>query len=88
MKRKVDCLRDVGLIRKRWAGCFHRLCKAMSPTLDLTIVNELKVWPAYMPLDDVPFRYDVEEATRAMSKRKAVGPDDLLVDILKIGKGD
>jgi len=52
--------------------------------LDPTITDELKVWPPYSPLDDVPSRYEVEEAIRAMANRKAVGPDGLPVELLKV----
>lgn len=53
-------------------------------TLDPTIlVDEIKVFPPCMPLDDVPSRYEVEEAVRAMANRKAVGPDGLPTELLK-----
>ena len=35
-------------------------------------------------LDDGPSRYEVEEAIRAMANRKAVGPDGLPVELLKV----
>ena len=42
------------------------------------------MWPPCSPLDDVPSRYEVEEAIRAMANRKAVGPDGLPVELLKV----
>ena len=60
------------------------MLNTMSPTLDPTITDELKVWPPYSPLDDVPSRYEVEEAIRAMANRKAVGPDGLPVELQKV----
>ena len=77
-------LRDIRLIRERWVRRFHKLLNTKSPTLDPTITDELKVWPPCSPLDDVPSRYEVEEAIRAMANRKEVGPDGLPVELLKV----
>ena len=63
-------LRDIELIRERWVRWLHKLLNTKSPTLDPTITDELKVWPLCSPLDDVPSRYEVEEAIRAMANRK------------------
>ena len=54
------------------------------PTLDPSIVEELKQWPPCRPLDDVPFRHEVEEAIRALANRKAVKPDGLQAELLKV----
>ena len=62
----------------------HKLLNTKSPTLDPTITDELKVWPLYSPLYDVLSRYEVEEAIRAIANRKAVGPDGLPVELLKV----
>ena len=56
----------------------------MSPTLDPSNVDELKQWPPCRPLDDVPSRHKVEEAIRALANRKAVGPDGLPAELLKV----
>ena len=55
-----------------------------SPTLDPSIVDELKQWPPCRPLNDVPSRYEVEEAIRALANRKAVGPDGLPAELLQV----
>ena len=47
-------------------------------------MDELKQWPPCRPLDDVPSRYEVEEAIRALENRKAVGPDGLPAEPLKV----
>ena len=70
-------LRDNALIRERWVRWFHKLLNTKSPTLDPSIVDELKQWPPCRPLDDVPSKYEVEEAIRALANRKVVGPDGL-----------
>ena len=47
-------------------------------------MRELKQWPPCRPLDDVPSRYEVEEAIRALANRKAVGPYGLSAELLKV----
>ena len=68
-------LRENALIRERWVRRFHKLLNTKSPTLDPNIVDELEQWPPCRPLDDVPSRYEVEEAILALANRKAVAPD-------------
>ena len=77
-------LRDNALIRERWVRWFNKLLNTESPTLDPSNVDELKQWPPCRPLDDVPSRYEVEEAIRALAKRKAVGPDGPPAEPLKV----
>ena len=77
-------LRDNALIRERWGRWFHKLLNTKSPTLDPSIVDELKQWPPFRPLNDVPSRHEVEEAIRAFANRKAVGPDGLPAKLLKV----
>ena len=77
-------LRYNALIRERWVMWFHKLLNTKSPTLDPSIVDELKQWPPCRPLDDVPSRYEVVEAIRALANRKAVGPDGLAAELLKV----
>ena len=77
-------LRDNALIRERWVRWFHKLLITKSPTLDPSIADELKQWPPCRPLDDVPSRYEVEKAIRALANRKAVGPDGLPAELLKV----
>ena len=63
----------------RW---FHKLLNTKSPTLDRSIVDELKQWPPCRPLDDVPSRYEVDDSIRALANRKAVRPDDVPAELL------
>ena len=72
------------LIRERWVRWFHKLLNTNSPTLDPSIVDELKQGPPCRPLDDVPSRYEAEEAICALTNRKAVGVDGLPVELLKV----
>ena len=62
----------------------HKLLNIKSPTLDPSVVDELKQWPPCRPLDDVLSRYEVEEAIHALANRKAVGPDGLPAELLKV----
>ena len=55
-----------------------------SPALDLNVVEELKVWPPCIPLDDSPSIFEVEETIKSMSNRKAVGSDELPAEPLKL----
>lgn len=48
------------------------------------MVDELKVYPPCMQPGNVPSRYEVEEGIQAMTNRKAVGPDGLPVELLKV----
>ena len=48
------------------------------------IVQELKVWPPCTPLDDSPLIFRVEETIKSMPNRKAVGPDELPAELLKL----
>ena len=77
-------LRDNALTRERWVGWFHKLLNAKSPTLDPSTVDELTQWPPCGPLDDVPSRYEVKEAIRALANRKAVEADGLPAELLKV----
>ena len=77
-------LRDNALIRERWVKWFYKLLNIKSPTLDPSIVDEFKQLPTCRPLDDVPSRYEVEEAIRALANRKAAGPDGLPTELLKV----
>ena len=47
-------------------------------------MGELKQWPPCRPLDDIPSRYEVEEAIRALANRKAVRPDGLPAELLEV----
>ena len=76
-------LRDNALTRERWVRWFHKLLNTKSLTFDPSIVDELKQWPPCRPLNDVPSRYEVEEAIRALANPKAVEPDGLPAELLK-----
>ena len=70
-------------MRKRWVMWFHKWLSTKSATLDPSIVDKLKGWSPSRPLDDVPSRYEVEEAIRPCANQKPVVPDGLPAELLK-----
>ena len=74
----------MGLIRDRWVQWFRILLNTKSPSLDLKIVEELKVCPPCIPLDDLPLISEAEKTIKSMSNRKAVGPDELPAELFKL----
>ncbi|CAB1121152.1 unnamed protein product [Ectocarpus sp. CCAP 1310/34] len=77
-------LGDPTIIRQRWARWFPKLLNTKSPTIDLHAADKVKRWPTCVPLDDIPSLLEVEEAVREMANRKAVGPDDLPAELIKL----
>ena len=51
---------------ERWLRWFNILHIAKPPTLQPSIVDELKQWPPFRPLDDGPSSYKAEKAIRAL----------------------
>ena len=62
-------LGDMELIRDRCVQWFSTLLNTKSPALDLNIVEELKVWPPCVSLDDLPSIFEVEETIKNRSNR-------------------
>ncbi|CAB1113113.1 unnamed protein product [Ectocarpus sp. CCAP 1310/34] len=77
-------LRNPTFIRQRWARWSHKLLNTKSPTIDLHAADKAKRWPTCVPLDDIPSLLEIEEAVREMANRKAVGPDDLPAELIKL----
>ena len=79
-------LRDPGLILGRWAWFFGTLHNSKSDKLRLDIIEELPQWPITHALGVEPTENKLIEALRSMANAKAVGPDELPVELLKLGK--
>ena len=79
-------LRDQGLILGRWAWFFGTLHNSKSDKLRLDIIEELPQWPITHALGVEPTENKLIEALRSMANAKAVGPDELPVELLKLGK--
>ena len=77
-------LRDVELIRERWVRWFHTLLIAKSPRFDPNIAEGLHQWPENMLLGIQPTMQDLTGAIRSLANGKAVGPDEVSVELDKI----
>ena len=77
-------MRDVELIRERWARWFHTLLNAKSSKLDPSIAEDLDQWPENMPPGVQPTMQELTGAIRSLANGKAIGPDGVSVELLKI----
>ena len=78
-------LRDKVRIRKRWGGFFQTLLHKKSPKLDLTITALFPQRPVVPSLGVKPTMDNVMGVIRGMPNLKAVGPDSLPAEVLKLG---
>ena len=72
-------LRDPGLVLGRWARFFGTLLNSKSDKLRLDVIEELLQWPITHALGVEPTEIE------SMANAKAVGPDELPVELLKLG---
>ena len=79
-------LRDPGLVLGRWARFFGTLHYSKSDKLRLDVIKELPQWPITHALEVEPTENELIGALRSMANAKAVGPDELPVELLKLGK--
>ena len=78
-------LRDPGLVLGRWTQFLGTLLNSKSDKLRLDIIEELPQWPITHALGVEPTENKVIGALRSMAKAKAGGPDELPVELLKLG---
>ena len=78
-------LRDPELVRGRWARFLGTLLNSKSDKLKLDIIEELPQWPITHALGVEPTENELIGALRSMANAKAVGPDELPVELLKLG---
>ena len=78
-------LRDPGLVLGRWARFFGTLFNSKSDKLRLDIIEGLPQWPIIHALGVEPTENDLIGALTSMAHAKAVGPDELHVELLKLG---
>ena len=78
-------LRDPGPVLGRWVRFFGNLPNSKSDQLRLDILEGLPQWPITHALGVEPTENELIGALRSMANAKAVGPDELLVELLKIG---
>ena len=75
---------DPGLILGRWARFFVTLLNAKSDKLRLNKIKRLSQWPFTYALGVKPAQNELSKALRSMANAKAVGPDGLPVELLKL----
>ena len=77
--------RDQVRIRERWSGHFHTLLNTKSLKLDPTVIIDLlPPRPLELSLGDEPSMDEMMGVIKTMSNWKAVGPDDLPAELLKL----
>ena len=78
-------LRDKGRIRERWVRFFRSLLDSEIDMLDRDIPNGLPQHPVANALGIQPTEEEIATVMKAMAKAKAVGPDSLPAELLKLG---
>ena len=78
-------LRDPGLVLGRWARFFGTLPNSKSDQLRLDIIEGLPQWPITHALGGESTKNELIGALKSMANAKVVGPDELLVELLKFG---
>ena len=78
-------LRDPGLVLGRWVWFFDTLLNSKSDQLRLDILEGLPQWPVTHALGVEPTENKLIGALRSMANAKAVGPDELPVELFKLG---
>ena len=76
---------DKGRIRVRWVRFFRSLLNAKSDMLDLHIPKRLPQHPVASALGIEPTKKETATARKTVANAKAVGPDGLPVELLKLG---
>ena len=79
-------LRDKGRTRERWVRFFRSLLNSKSDMLDANITKRLPQHPVASALGIEPTEKEIATAMKAMmANAKAVGPDGLPAELLKLG---
>ena len=78
-------LRDKGRIRERLVRFFRSLLNSKSDMIDADIPKRLPQHPVASTLRIEPTEEDIATAMKAMANAKAVGPDGLPAELLKLG---
>ena len=86
--RDGKLLRKVDEIRPRWRRYFTSLLNTTSATLNRTIIEGLSQKPTALILGDPPVVSETRKALRSMANGKAMGPDELPAELLKLGLSD
>ena len=80
--------RKLDEIRARWRRYFTSLLNTTSATLNRTIIEGLSQKPTALSLGDPPVVSETKKALISMANGKAMGPDELPAELLKLGLSD
>ena len=78
-------VRDKGRIRERWVRFFRSLLNSKSDMIDADIPKRLPQHPVASALGIEPTEEEIATAMKATANAKAVGPDGLPAELLKLG---
>ena len=78
-------LPDPGRVLRSWARFFGTLLSTKSDKLRVDIIEGLPQWPVTHALGVDSIENEVIEALRSMTNAKAVGSDELPLELLKLG---
>ena len=78
-------LRNKGRVRERWVRFFRSLLNASFDVLDPDIPKRLSQHPMASALGIEPTGEEIATVIKAMTNAKAVGPDGLPAELLKLG---
>ena len=78
-------LHDKGRIQERWVRFFRSVLNSKSDMLDADIPKRLLQHPVATALGIEPTEEEIATAMKAMANAKAVGPDGLPAELLKLG---
>ena len=81
-------LRKLDEIRARWRRYFPSLLNTTSATFNRTIIKGLSQKPTALSLGDPPVVSETKKTLRSMANGKAIGPDELPAELLKLGLSD
>ena len=81
-------LRKLDEIRARWRRYFTSLLNTTSTALNRTIIEGLSQKPTALSLGDPPVVSETKKALRSMVNGKAMGPDELPAELLKLMLSD
>ncbi|CAN0457206.1 unnamed protein product, partial [Ascophyllum nodosum] len=81
-------VRKLDEIRARWRRHFTSLLNTTSATLNRTIFEGLSQKPPALSLGDPPVVSETKKTLRSMANGKAMGPDELPAELLKLGLSD
>ena len=81
-------LRKLTEIRARWRRYFTSLLNTTSTALNRTYIEDLSQKPTALSLGDPPVVSETKKALRSMANGKAMGPDELPAELLKLGLSD